>query len=110
MLDLVRPGRQPEVHLKDVVEAQGAQPFVDRRPESHIQKHRSHLMTWSLVFEDLGQPAHQHAAIARVLARDPDPRDRSGIPTTAEGRNVPGGAAATNVHATDQRLVEQALR
>ena len=42
--------------------------------------------------------------------RDPDPRDRSRIPTAAEGRDVPGGAAATDVHATDQRIVGQALR
>ena len=45
-----------------------------------------------------------------MLAGDPDPRDRSRISTAAEGRDVPGGAAATDVHATDQRIVVQALR
>ena len=58
----------------------------------------------------LGQLAHQHTAIARVLAGDPDPRDRSRIPTAAEGRDVPCSSAATDVHATDERIVGQALR
>ena len=42
----------------------------------------------------LGQLAHQHIAIARVFAGNPDPPDRVGIATAAEGRHVPGGAGA----------------
>ena len=34
----------------------------------------------------------------------------SGHPTAAEGRDVPGRATTTDVHATDQRIVGQALR
>jgi hypothetical protein len=62
------------------------------------------------VFQDLGQFAHQHIAIARVFIGDPDPRDRAGISAAAEGHDVPGSTAATDVHATDQRIVVQAPR
>src|SRR5450432_2915084 len=66
------------------------------------------LQARPLVHQDLSQLAHQQTAIARVLARDPDPRNRARTATTAEDHHVPGGAADRNVHSTDQRLVVKA--
>jgi hypothetical protein len=42
------------------------------------------------VSQDLGQLADQDAAIARVFAWDPDPRQGARISATAEGNHVPG--------------------
>jgi hypothetical protein len=88
----------------------GAQAFVDRRAECHVDEHGGHLASRSRVAEDLGQLAHQHTAIARVLAGDPDSLDTPRIGAAAESHHVPGGAAARNLHAASQRLVVQALR
>ena len=45
-----------------------------------------------------------------MLSGNPDPRDRSRVPTTAEGRDVPCSSAAVDIHATDERIVVEALR
>ena len=52
----------------------------------------------------------QYAAIARVLARDPDARNGTRVGAAAEGHHIPGGAAARNVHTADQRLAVEAVR
>ena len=44
-----------------------------------------------------------------MLARDPDPRNRPRIGAAAVRDHIPGAATARNVHATDQRLVVQAV-
>ena len=45
-----------------------------------------------------------------MLAWNPNPRNRAGIAAAAERTDVPGGAAATDVHATDQGIIGQTLR
>jgi hypothetical protein len=67
--------RQSEVDFEYVVEPEGAQTFVDRAAESHVDKHGGDLAIRPRITQDLGQLAHQHTTISRVLAGDPDPRD-----------------------------------
>jgi hypothetical protein len=112
MLALARSGVcvSPKFTSNTLFEPSGAQAFIDRAAECHVDEHGGDFAVRPRFPQDLGQLAHQHTAIARVLTGDPDPRDRSGITTTAEGRNVPSRAITTDVHATDERIVAQAPR
>jgi hypothetical protein len=71
-----------------------------------VDKRCGDLASRQSVAQDLDQLAHQHVAIARVLAGDPDPRNGSRIGAAAEGHHVPGGAAARNVPA-DQGIIRR---
>src|SRR5450755_2564923 len=91
-------------------EVEGAEAFIDRRAECHVDKHGGDLAAGPGVAQDLGQFADQDAAIARVFAGDPDPRDGPRIGAAAVSDHVPGGTAARNIHTADQWIVVQALR
>jgi len=112
MLALARSGVcvSPKFDLEHIVKPEGAQAFVDRAAECHVEEHGGHLTIWPLVVQDLQQLAHQHTAIARVFAGDADPRDRSDITAAAECRDVPGSSTARDVDTTDERIVVEALR
>jgi hypothetical protein len=65
-----------------------------------VQRGDGNLAIRLRVAQDLGQFTHQHTAIARVLAGDSDPWDRFGHPHR-------GSAAAIDVYAADQRVVNK---